>query len=203
MKINPVKNYTAPALPNYAQARTQKDLLHKMPMRWQKKTAVLACMAFVGVMSLSGCDYDEWLHGGGAPQVPHYVVCPTEVDAGRNGYAMTALEQAIGLAELELRTHTGGSGWGPFYVVHLTEADAQRIVRVMLEGAGLQFGARLPAYNVPLQGWRDDIVEILSYDAQHNVGVAHITWDMNNQPFFSHGGAWLANNVAAGFDVQT
>ena len=196
MKLNPVHQYNAPNLPTSAQAKTQTGLLKKMPARWQTKAAVISCMAVMGMVALAGCDLDDFANNGGATP-PYYTT--------NGGTQYTALERAIYNAELELRTHTGGSGWGPFYVVHLTEADAQRIVRHLLEEAGLQFGARPPRYSVNLNdigAWNDDVVEILGYDSRRNVGVAHVTWAMNNQPFFSHGGPWLAEQIAGNLNAQ-
>jgi len=180
--LSPVKSYTAPKLPTLSETRNDPALLKKLPSRWKKKAAVLACMALVGSVTLASCDYYSLgLHE-------------------QSEITQLQLEAALEAAELNIRTHTGGSGFGPFYVAHITEQEAFGIIRAQLEAAGLNFGATPPGYTV--DKWAADF-GIDLFDARNNVGISHISWADNNIAFFSHGGNWLAEEVAEAFAQQT
>ena len=195
ISISPVKNYNAPKIPTIEDTRKKNpSLLKKLPLRWQKNAAVIACMGFVGTVTLSGCVFSHLFEGrtGDNGTAPVYVTNPQ--------IRQEALEDALAAAELNLRTHWGGGGWGPFYVVHITEQEAFAIVRAKLEAEGLNFSADTPEYVV--ETWfRDFGIDL--YDEEKGVAIAQLTWDDNNQPFFSHGGNHLAEEITERFAEQT
>ena len=55
-KINPtpVKAYNAPQIPTLDNVKGDKTFLEKMPLRWKRSAAVLACMGLVGAWTLAG-----------------------------------------------------------------------------------------------------------------------------------------------------
>ena len=206
LRVEPVKSYTQPNLPTQEEANPAQ--LTKLPSRWQKNAAVIACMGFVGAVTLSGCAYmfdsvfasRNSMHGGGAPVIPRYTPSITEHDVAT--YTQTQLEAALAAAELELRVHSGGGGAGPFYVVHITEQEALNIIRAKLEAAGLSFGDT-PPENVFEFGWTEvDDIRLDLFDAEKGVAISHLSWETNNTPFMSHGGSHLAEEVARDFNEQ-
>jgi len=191
------------------ESKLDPSLLKKLPSRWSKKAAVVATMAFVGTITLSGCDFLPSIHHGGAGMVPHYVQHRTEQEIiGRipmrdpipPDVLQAQLDTAINAAELNYRTHFGGGGSGPFYVVHITEQEALGIIRANLEMVGFQFNYIPPDSTVEMH-WQTDF-GIDLFDEAKGVGISHISWEMNNQPFFSHGGNRLANSVTEAFAQQ-
>ncbi|MCL2837706.1 MAG: hypothetical protein FWE04_01375 [Oscillospiraceae bacterium] len=92
LSINPVENYDAPKIPTLDD-NGNAEMLKKLPNRWKKKAAVIACAGIVGVsaLSISGCaifnntnnrinDCDYWCHHGGAGMAM-YIVHLTEQEA--------------------------------------------------------------------------------------------------------------------------
>lgn len=53
LRIEPLKEYRKPQYPRRGEA--DPALLKKLPSSWKKKKAVVACMAFVGTVTLSAC----------------------------------------------------------------------------------------------------------------------------------------------------
>jgi hypothetical protein len=150
--ITPVKNYKAPNIPTLQTARENPELLKKVPQRWRKKAAVMACMGVAGLVALSSCGREQ-THRGGAPPMPIYVTQPTEEELRREIECVieaeaerAAYENALAqleTAELELRMHIGGFNGQPFYVAYLTEPEAIGFIRARLEAAGINFSTEL------------------------------------------------------------
>ena len=83
LNITPVETYTAPSIPTLDEACGDTALLKKLPSRWKKNAAVIACAGIIGMTALTGCGvlndrYDDWIHHGGAASAPMYVVYLTE-----------------------------------------------------------------------------------------------------------------------------
>jgi len=184
----PVKNYTTPNLPTLAESKNDTTMLKKLPNRWTKKAKVIARFAFVGTIAFAGCGQT---HGNAEPPPPTEQVEPA---------LQEALQSQLDAIKLHYRTHYGGAGGGPFYVVHITEQEALGIIRAKLEVAGLQLDATPPNNTVEF-GWAGDIVLDL-FDEEKGVAVSHLTWEINNQAFFSFGGGGLARHVAEEFAAQ-
>jgi hypothetical protein len=214
LRLSPLKNYKPPKIPTLDDTRGNPGILKNLPLRWQKKTAVIACMTFAGMVTLAGCDYaialqeSQLNHGGGAV-IPFYSSQPAQSGASQVIQPQPAdhqaqppdhqarIEAAISAAELNLRLHTGGSGFGPFYVVHITEQEALGIIRALLEAKGLDFNAEPPPYSVDF-AW-DSTIGLDLFDSEKNVAISHISWEENNTPFFSHGGSHLSEEIAKEF----
>jgi len=185
LRVEPVKSYAPPKLPTQEEANP--ELLKKLPSRWQKNAAVVTCMGFVGVLTLSG--FANAMDSVSRP--PHNVSILVQsqsgnipADAIENGAGLrititppTELEAAIASAGIVLRSHWGGANSGPFYTVHLTEQEAFNIIRAKLEEAGLNF-ADSPAFipELPPSRVRPWNLTIDLFDAERNVGVTHIRW---------------------------
>jgi hypothetical protein len=201
MKIKPVKNYTPPALPTLSDATP--ELLKNTPRRWKKKAVVAACMGIVGMTAFAGCDLH---HGGAGVGAPDYFVYPTEGELrSQNGIectfaAVEIFRNQLETAELDIKTHSGGSGSGPFYIVYFTEQDAFNFIRAKLEAAGLNFNAAPPDAVINAFGSYEFGLDL--FDGEKNVAVSHISWDLNNHPFFSWGGSYLSQSVETNFSEK-
>ena len=83
--INPVKEYETPKIPTLDSANVDHVLLKKLPSRWKRNAAVVACVGIMGVAILVGCastaDPLNGSHHGGAGGLPFYVVHLTEQEA--------------------------------------------------------------------------------------------------------------------------
>jgi len=219
LQLTPVKTYNPPKIPTLKDTQNNPAMLKKLPRRWQKNAAVIACVGFTGAVTLSGCLFspvDDRPHHGGGPVAPYYVVHPTEQETTNyipsveepNDYPIVQQYEQMTEEELNLRIHTGGAGAGPFYIVHLTEQEALSIIRAQLEAAGLNLSSPPLGYTVSesenFQFWgaESGYFGLDLYDEENGVAISHITWEENNQPFFSHGGNWLANNVTEAFAEQ-
>jgi len=137
--LTPIQNYTPPAYPTRTTA--PPPALKKLPMRWAKHAAVIACLGALSIGALTGC----------AGQVAQPTEPAARCDDGIHGvvgypqrdnwYAEDGRE-----FDVEVRTHWGGSGAGPFYVAYLTEQEALGIIQNRLRQAGMSFDAPVPDY---------------------------------------------------------
>jgi len=196
-KINPLKNYDAPNFPTLKNARENRAMLKKIPSRWQKKTAIMACAGFFGLVALAGCaqhvsfastgdfhPHVELHHGGAGGFVPFYVTQPTEeeirarLETAAEVYA--DFRAQLETSELNLHAHYGGSGAGPFYVVRFTEQEAFGFMRAMMEAAGLHFNAAPPDYSVEVEDWFTGggfSFGLDLFDLERNVAITNVNLD--------------------------
>jgi hypothetical protein len=169
LRISPAKKYNTPKYPVYTEVRANPVLLKKLPSRWQKNAAVIACIGLMGTYALAGC---------AAPQdnaaVPPYP--PYYADGGSGGIITEQYtREADRELDLVIRTHHGGGGAGPFYVVYLTEQEALSIIRAQAEAAGLRFNAAPPDYTVDaLSMLRGIEIGIDLFDGEKGVALALI-----------------------------
>ena len=176
--VTPAKSYDAPKYPAYSDTRNNPVLLKKLPSRWQKNAAVIACVGVFGSFALTGCDeFQDGLDrirqdiaggpGSGA------VVEPYTRETGRD-------------LDITVRAHYGGAGGGPSYVAYLTEQEALSIIRAEAEAAGLRFNDTPPDYSVDIweDGWGgdDSKIGLDLFDKDKAVAVAYtnmgIHWDV-------------------------
>jgi len=226
LTLNPVAQYTPPALPTLA----DKPQLKKLPSRWRKNAAVVTCIGLAGSLTLSTC-----ANLGGPAAVTEgttatYVTRLTEQETTSDilesttefsttiDYLMTTMaatdktitktttatrvtttaQATTALsADLQYRAHYGGSGAGPQYVVYFTEQEAWGIIRAQLEAAGLSFNATPPGHTVDVT-WIDPL--------GHNYRDTTITtsldlYDADHRVAvaFSEGGSWFAEQAAEKF----
>ena len=144
--LSPMQEYRPPAYPT----RAEKPLrvTQKLPVRWAKNAAVIACIGAMSLGVLVGCT-DE-------PQVPNVEPTPHSAENspaarcvdGNHGLVATYAPYAENGREFDVvvRTHWGGSGAGPFYVAYLTEQEALGIIRNRLCQAGICFDSPVPNY---------------------------------------------------------
>lgn len=84
-----VKDYIPPKYPTLLEAKSDPQLLKKIPSRWSKNMRVLTCMGLFGLATITGvgCNYlprscdDRGHHGGAGGGGPIYVVYLTEQEA--------------------------------------------------------------------------------------------------------------------------
>ncbi|MCL2837704.1 MAG: copper amine oxidase N-terminal domain-containing protein [Oscillospiraceae bacterium] len=188
LSINPMENYNAPRIPTLSDDNSAA--LKKMPNRWKKNAKVIACVGIMGTMTLAGLAYPLAQAPNGNNDAENAVY---NGQAAYSGYSET---------DLIFRLHGGGGG-SAFYVVYFTEQEAFNIIRSQLEAVGLDFDAVPPDYKIEPEGFGWNTYDIDLFDSRHRVGVSHITREMNNQPFYSHGGDRLANRVAEKFAELT
>ena len=147
LSINPVEHYIPPNIPTLSEALGNPALLKKLPSRWQKNAAVIACAGIIGVTALTGCsDVINPLNNIPGP-------CPVN--------------------PLDFYCHCGGAGEAPFYVVHLTEQEMWGIIRSQLEAAGLNFNAEPPDFVLEIDGWSRNVYLEL-FDEEKSVAIADI-----------------------------
>jgi hypothetical protein len=225
MKISPVKKGVLLTLPTIEEARANPLLLKRLPGRWQKNAAVVACVGFVGVVALTGCGLSGRDYRNGGDETPQYTLRPVttpepvvtpepiatpepvvptnhfipaepvEFDEVAHLY-----KEAVRLPENEdlvFLVHGGGAG-SAVYVAHLTEQEAFGIIRAHLEAVGLRFDEAPPEYSVNIGGWRDIDFRFDLFDVDKNVAVSNVSWGHSNLPFTSRG-SWLARDVADEF----
>lgn len=190
-QLTPVKSYTPPTLPSLESSNP--ELLKKLPSRWQKKAAILAGLGVFGLLAFSGCDkYHD------RARSRYEQLAMQQLEAAQT--ALAAAHAQLETTTLDVRSHFGGGGSGPFYVVYFTEQEALAFIQAKLEAAGLNLSANAPGYEVNQGGWFD--LGLSLWDEQRRVGISHITWENNNQQFFSHGGDDLARRASQEFAQQ-
>ena len=157
--LSPMQDYSLPAYPN----RESKPVatLGKVPVRWAKNAAVLACIGALSLGVLAAC---------AAQQTQPAAPC----DDGLHGISATYPQSSDWYAEsgrefdVEVRTHWGGSGAGPFYVAYLTEQEALGIIRSRLCQAGICFDAPVPNYVATAEtDWSAEVSATLSLFDEH------------------------------------
>ena len=146
LSLTPAKTYTAPKYPTLTDTHSDPAPLKKLPSRWRKNAAALACIGLLGAAVFAGC------------VTPHNGDDPPPIGNGYN-------------CDWDNHLHHGGSGAAPIYVVHLTEQEALGMIRTQLETAGLNFGATPPDYTVEVQ---DSHIGLDLYDADKGVAIALI-----------------------------
>jgi len=190
LSINPVENYEAPQIPTLRDGGNA-EMLKKLPNRWKKKAAVIACAGIMGTMTLAGCAnlfVQSNAENNGAENV---------VYNGQTAYGAAGLMVSHGV-------HHGGATASPIYIVHLTEQEMLNIIRAQLEAAGLNLSATPPEYTVEA-GWWDELVSLDLFDEENRVAIAHIDWQESHHaatPRFGSFGSGMADLVAERFSEQ-
>ncbi|MCL2547355.1 MAG: hypothetical protein FWE06_09300 [Oscillospiraceae bacterium] len=165
--LQPMETYIPPSLPPLAAEKPKQ--LQKLPSRWQKNVAVIACAGVIGVTLLSGCgifnsfgNVGERFFHGGEGGTPDYVVHMTEQET--LGIIRVQLE-AVGL-NLTAEPFEYGvevEHWGERETVELTFFDAERRVGVVFNE-----NWRWPSEKI-LEAFNDEYNDIA-------VGVIEPTW---------------------------
>jgi len=169
--ITPAKGYTAPGLPTLEGMKTDPAPLMKLPMRWKKNAAAVACIGLVGVTTLTGCfPIAMLLHGGGAGGAPIYTPRPTEQDVP--GW--------LDVARIEYRSGPAAWNIAPL-VAHIAEPDIFHFLQVYMESEGLIFSSAPPDYAVVRSYVEFGRTETLRigidlFDEEKNVAIVHIGW---------------------------
>jgi len=149
LKITPTESYEVPKIPTLEEANADPVLLKKLPSRWKRNAAVVACVGVMGIVTLAGSS-NLFSH------------------RSRSGFGMNSVVM-VGGTEINLRTHGGGGGSAPFYIVNLTEQEALGIIREQLEAVGLNFNAVPPEYIASIWGWGDISIDL--FDEENHVAV--------------------------------
>jgi len=168
--LTPMQDYTPPTYPT--RGTNPPAALKKLPMRWAKNAAIIACL---GALSLGA------LTGGMAEGMP-----PASYNDSTPGVTAAYLQDSNPYTEsgrtfdIEVRTHHGGDGGGPIYVAHLTEQEALGIIRNRLYQAGISFDAPVPDYVATIKTpWETEITATLSlFDEPTRQGIVFpIPWE--------------------------
>jgi hypothetical protein len=142
--IKPVKHYETPTLPTVDAVRSNPVPLKKVPKRWQKNAAVIACVGIIGFTTMVGCATKN-------PLLPAYV--------------------QIEYDDLIFRLNHGGANH-PSYIVQYTEQEALGIIRSQLEAAGLRFNVNVPEYIVDIQSFMfSRSIDLDLFDARNRVAI--------------------------------
>ena len=183
--ITPMESYVAPNVPTLDEVYKNPAPLSKLPKRWAKNAAVVACVGILGFSTLAGCLPSS-------PAVGQQYSHISEV--------VSVTKHSTAEFDLIFRVHHGGAG-GASYVVHLTEQEALGIIRTQLEAVGLSFNATPPEHISDRGEWGASIGLDL-FDGERNVAISLINWENSNQSFRSRGRDF-ADMVAADFAEQT
>jgi len=207
LTIKPMQDYTAPEIPTQVEANTTPTLLQKLPHRWRKHAAVVACAGFA--FALTGCQTHHGGDGGGVPYVGQH----TEQDISPPSpppLPLPFIYTQVVEQDLVFRIHVGGTGFAT-YVAHLTEQEAFSIIRLQLEKAGLRFGDTPPPYIAPRPPQEDmppnplffpiSPVSLDLYDRTSGVAIAHLS-NAQTYPRFSPVRGGLADVLTAEFSAQ-
>lgn len=174
-ELSPMQDYSTPEYPT--RATSHAGTLRKLPARWMKNAAVIACLSAMSISTLTGCIVQDRdiLHGGGEAQMPYYVNSLTEQDVSNRETRRNRRENRTvwetypparcddGLhgenqyiennfeLDIRLSSHGGGAASEPFYVAYLTEQEVFGIIRNRLCEAGICFSSPVPDYSVSIE----------------------------------------------------
>ena len=131
--LTPLENYTPPSLPSLYEHKPEQ--LQKLPLRWQKNAAVIACAGVIGLsMFATGCGQRDELgfhHGGGGP-APVYVAHTTEQET--LGIIRAQLENVgLNLTVAPPEYSVEIDVWGRPETVTLDLLNAERRIGVLLD----------------------------------------------------------------------
>jgi len=172
-----MQSYSPPAYPT--RGANPAAVLKKLPIRWAKNAAIIACLGALSLGALTGCgETPQTTATGPVPysgETENTVETPATYPFDQYPYATLIEERAF---DIFVRTHHGGSGGGPIYVAHLTEQEALGIVRNALEEAGFDFSSNVPAHEI--EWWPTETLPIHLYDAQKNRAVVFADLPHNN-----------------------
>ena len=170
--LTPAKAYTAPEYPTLTDTHDNPAQLKKLPSRWKKNAAVIACIGLLGVSTLAGCFAPESLYNKYGNYKEHYAAYSTynNIDNKEENGAETEVYNGFTDFDISVRIHGGGDGTPAVYVAYLTEQEALGIIRAQLEAAGLTFGATPPGYRAEEEFWFDFGLDL--YDEEKGVAVA-------------------------------
>ena len=195
--VKPMENYEAPKVASLDEIYKNPEPLKKLPKRWAKNAAVVACVGILGMSTLAGCIFGssparQQHHRGGERTNGYEYNITNGYGIGYNGYEEF---------DLVIRIHGGGGGFAS-YVVHMTEQEALGIIRRQLEAAGLRFSNTPPNYIA----FEDDSwmpsVGLDLFDARNNVAISHLNLNESDIPF----GPWgsdAAQSFREAFESQT
>ena len=135
--LSPMRDYNPPKYPT----RTDKPMTAlKLPARWAKNTAMLACIGALSLGALAGCRAQT-----ATPPAP------ASCYDGTHGVAAQLYAGVERGFDVRVSAHFGGAASGPFYVAYLTEQEALGIIRNRLCEAGICFDAPVPDYVVTVE----------------------------------------------------
>ena len=173
--LKPLKRYTPPNLPVLESICDKRELLKKLPLRWQKifgKSAALACVGVIGLAAFTACS---------SPYVPQLTEeeIRERMEIAAESYINIRANLETTDLRVELRGGFGCAGAFSVHIVYFTEQEAWSFIQAQLEAAGLNFDSTPPRYSVNIrhsEGRRHwpRSVGFQMYDAQKNVGIARV-----------------------------
>ena len=169
--LTPVLHYNPPAYPT--RAAKPAYILKKLPVRWAKNSAIIACVGALSLGALTGCDVQVAQTAERCGDGTHGVGAIAASPQTGDWYAENGREY-----DVEVRAHWGGSGAGPFYVAYLTEQEALGIIRNRLCEAGICFDAPVPNYVATAETpWSEATATLALYDERTGLGIVFpATW---------------------------
>ena len=198
-EIMPLKHYQLPKYPSYEDAKTEPSLLRRLPNRWKKNMAALACVGLLGMATtLGGC------FGASCniplPPTPSTPAYPNGNDNGNNGNNSNGGGYENGNEDLciadiiasGISAHHGGSGGPPVYVVYLTEQEALQVIRYKAESLGLSMRSTPPSISVVARQnehqWAlTREIGVGLFNAEKNIALSHVggsnwwDWEWSNR----------------------
>jgi len=139
--------YDTPKYPTLEESQSNSKLLRKLPSRWKKNAAVIACAGMLALGMLTACSTPE-------PPIP--LIWDAVYD------------------DLQVGMHFGGRGGAPTYLVHLTENEAKAILLARMEQFGLKFSSNIPE-SAPSLDFGGYIFNLDLHNSYHNVGFLFLS----------------------------
>ena len=176
--IAPLAAYKKPGYPTHEDARLDPVLLKRIPSRWRKNMAALACLGLLGASVLTGLGGCNWripppIGGGSGGNGGNYTYNGNENGSNHdyngndnngdhnynengngnngnenNGNGNTSDLCIRHIVASGLATHFGGSGGPPAYIVYLTEQEALDVIRYKADRLGLPLKSDVPSVYV-------------------------------------------------------
>lgn len=138
--LSPMENYSAPAYPT--RAEKPSTAISKLPNRWIKSAAIVACVGALNLSMLMGCAAPS-IYNTNERKPPEHCIDGTH---GVNMNNVSHIENECDFG-LDIRLVGGGGAASlPFYVAYLTEHEAMEIIRNRLCEVGICFDANVPNY---------------------------------------------------------
>jgi len=141
-ELSPVQKYSPPAYPTHG--ATSATSLKKLPVRWAKNVAIVACLSALSLSALTGCVAQE-------AESTAYSTGDDYSESATYSQSCDPYTDNESRYGLDIRTHFGGFVGNPFYVAHLTEQEALGIIRSRLYQAEMGFNSPISDYTATFE----------------------------------------------------
>ena len=157
--FSPMQEYSTPAYPTRGMNPLAKS--KKLPARWMKNAAIVACIGAMSLSTLVGCT-----NGTQSP-----VAYDNGVEYSQNYDSHNSNERYI---DIEVHMHRGGFAGNPIYVAYLTEQEALGIIRDRLFQLNSNFDSPLPDYEATFEALEEFPTTLSFFDEYSRQGIVFV-----------------------------